>query len=454
MTSETSLTRAARNIIEKSLELRVHQNLLIFADPGSLDAANLVAETAQRSGVLPTIIFVPFSFQTRFDRHESLPLPIEAAIRETDAVLNFLSGEAETMAYRQRVLRTSWGRRVKVAHCPGMNLEILRMADVDYDLIRQRCHLLATALVLGKHGVIKTTDSQGGDHCLEVDIAGWEFTPGIGDGVIPDGAWANLPPGETFMLPLSGRGSIAINGSIPGRVLQPGEELILSFRDGRLVQVQPDDSPAARHLQKTQIDFAKSHADPNWSNLAEVGFGVNPAIRQLTGIPLVDEKKAGTIHIALGDSDALGGKVGSTIHCDLVVERSTVHIDGRLLLEQGQWRATESDWLPDYSTIEAPSEWWKSVREIRRSGARTERLGDLLVRYWNSGPGRWDHTPVGTEQTARLVALLYGALPEQRETISRERLLEAAKRAELSEEMTACLLWVMRRYDLVRLSGE
>lgn len=454
MTVDTSLTKAAQNIIDKSLGLRVHQNLLIFTDAGSLDAANLVAETSRRNGVQATILFVPYSFQSRFDRYESLPLPIEAAIRETDAVVNFLTGAAETMAYRQRVLRTSWGRRVKVAHCPGMTLDILRMADVDYGLIRQRCQLLATALVMGKQGEIKTADSQGNEHCLEVEIGGWEFTPGIGDGVIPDGAWANLPPGETFTLPLSGRGSIIINGSIPGRVLQPGEELLLSFRDGRLIQMQPEDSPAARHLQKTQIDFAKSQADPNWSNLAEVGIGVNPVIRQLTGIPLVDEKKAGTIHIALGDSDSLGGKVGSTIHCDLVAEQPTLRVDGRLLLDKGCWRADESAWLPDYQTAAPPADWWRGIKAIRRSGVRTERLGDLLVRYWNAGPGRWDHTFVGTEQTARLAALLYAALPEQRETISRDRFLETAVQANLSEDAAASLLWILNRYDLVRLSGE
>jgi len=453
MTSEVDFSKAARNVLHKSLDLRQHQNLLIISDPGSLDVAELITETAQRSGILAAIFFVPLSSQTFFNHHENLPLPVEAAMRETDAVLNLLSASPETMAYRRRILRTSCGPRVKVAHCPGMTMDILGMVDVDYELIRHRCNVLATALALGKRITISTTDMHGDEHLLEVEISGWEYPPSIGDGLIPDGAWANLPPGETFTIPMDSQGSIVINGSMPGRVLEPGEELILTVGEGRLLQLQPEDSPAGHHLLKTQIDFAKRHGDLNWSNLAEIGFGVNPAIERLTGIPLIDEKKDGTVHIALGDSGSLGGAVDSAIHCDLMVEKATVTIDGKLLLDKGRWQTDQNSFLPDYRTTKAPVEWWRDAHEIRRSGVRTERLGDQLVRYWNSGPGRWDYLPVGTTQTAHMAALLQAVLPEQRDTISREKLLEAAKRVNLNEESAANLLWIMCQYDLVLLSG-
>jgi leucyl aminopeptidase (aminopeptidase T) len=454
MTSHTDLVRAAHKLLTKSLELRRHQNLLVFCDPGSLDVVDLIADTAHQSGILTTAVYVPIASQVRFDYQESLPLPIESAIREVDAVLNLLSGSAETLAYRRRVLQTSWGRRMKVAHCPGMTLDMLAMVDVDYDLIRARCNLLATALALGKRIEVTTRDSAGAEHKLDVEIGGWEFPPSIGDGLIPEGAWANLPPGEAFTIPLETHGSIVINGSLPGRVLQPGEELILSFRSGRLHAIWPEHSPAVDHLQKTQIDVAVKHGDQNWSNLAEIGFGVNPVIDHLTGIPLVDEKKDGTVHIALGDSNSLGGRVNSTIHCDLTIERATVQIDGKPLLEAGQWTAELADFLPDYRTGAAPDEWWRSVRKIRRSGVRTERLGDQIIRYWNAGPGRSDQLSVGTPQTAQMAAQLYAALPEHRESLSREKLLAVAHETHLNEASTASLLWVMCQYDLVRVLGE
>ncbi len=115
-------------------------------------------------------------------------------------------------------------------------------------------------------------------------VGGWDYPPGINDGTIREGAWSNLPPGEVYIVPRDGDGQIVVNGSIPGKVLGPAEELILTFREGRLVDVEPEDVPAARHLHETQIAYAERRGDTNWSNLAEVGFGLNPAVQDLTGL--------------------------------------------------------------------------------------------------------------------------------------------------------------------------
>lgn len=449
--SDPVLARAAHAVITQSLQLRPDQNLVIFADPGSLDAAGLIANTALELDVYASIFFVPYETQVQFAPDEILALPVEAAIRECDAVLSCLSDRPEHLNYRRRVLRTSWSRRIKVAHAPGMTLDTLRMADTDYEAIRDHCHLLATALVLGQQIEIITHDSRNRPYRLVVDIAGWDFTPGISDGVISDGTWANLPPGETFVVPLSASGEIHINGSIPGRVLSASEGLVLTFKNGRLSEIWPEQSPAARFLHASQIAHAQSHGDPDWANLAEVGFGANPAVQELTGIPLVDEKMAGAIHVALGDNQSLGGNVESTIHCDMVAVGATVLVDGKPLLEAGVLNADEAIWRPDYRTAQLPDGWWDSVVEIRRSGARAERSGDQLLRQWNSGPGRWDSTPVGTEATARLAARLYQVVPEHGQWIGREDLVAAGRRHGMTDADVAGVLWVLERYDLVRL---
>jgi hypothetical protein len=53
-----------------------------------------------------------------------------------------------------------------------------------------------------------------------------------------------------------------------------------------------------------------------------------------------------------------------------------------------------------------------------------------------------------------MAAQLYAALPELRESLSREKLLALAHEAHLNEASTASLLWVMCQYDLVRVLGE
>lgn len=453
MADPARLAQAAHNILKRSLGLRRDQNLLIFADANSLEVIEVIARTGRELGIMTSTLFVPRVLQAELGAAERLALPVEAAIREADAILSCLSDRPEHLNYRMQVLQASWSRRTKLAHAPGMTQEILSAADTDYAAINEQAELLASVLILGKRMELVTADSRGQAYRLTVKIGGWNYPPGISDGVIPDGAWGSLPPGEVYLVPQDGNGQIVINGSLPGKVLGHGEELLLTFRDGRLVTMQPEASPAARHLRTTQIAYAERRGDTNWPNLAEIGFGLNPDIHDLTGIALLDEKKGHTIHVGLGHSISLGGDVESVIHCDLVVKRPTVYVNGRLILKKGDWRVNEGDWRLDHRTVAVPDGWWAGLAQIRRSGIRTEREAARLVCVWNAGQGRWDSSPVGNEQTARLAARLYDLLPEEGGAISKASLLAYSAHAGLPLPVIPGVLWVMHLYDLVRLQG-
>ena len=450
MTDPARLARAAHNILTRSLGLRRDQNLLIFADASSLEVVEVMARAARDLGIATSTLFVPRVLQADTRAAESLPLPVEAAIRESDAVLSCLSDRPEHFDYRMRLLNSSWSRRTKLAHAPGMTLEILAAADTDYDAIAERAELLSAVLVLGKRLDLVTEDSRGQEYRLAVDIGGWNYPPGVSDGVIRDGTWDNLPPGEVYVVPRDGEGQIAINGSLPGKLLAQGEDLILTFRDGRLAEMGPENGPAARHLRATQIAYAERRGDANWPNLAEIGFGLNPAIHELTGVEILDGKKAHTLHIGLGHSVSLGGVVESAIHCDMIVRRPTVYVNGHLIMKRGDWRVNETDWRLDHRTAAVPSGWWEGIAQVRRSGIRTARDASRLVCVWNAGRGRWDQMPVGNEATARLAARIYDLLPENGGALSKDDILALAARAGAPPSIVPALLWVMHRYDLVR----
>ena len=453
MTDNARLSRAAHNILVRSFGLRRDQNLLVFADVTSLDVIEVVARVARDLHITTTALFVPRVLQLDMGPFESLPLPTEAAVREADAILSCLSDHPEHLHYRMRVLHASWGRRARLAHAPAMSLEMLRTLDTDYAAIGEQAQLLSLALILGRRIEIVTTDSSRREHRLNVRVGGWAYPPGINDGVIREGSWSTLPPGEVNFVPRDGDGRIVINGSVPGKVLGAGEELLLTFREGRLVTIEPEDSPVARYLYDSQFTHAERRGDTNWSNLAEVGFGLNPAVQDLTGLGVVDEKKDHTIHIALGNSTGLGGDVESVIHCDMIVKKPTVYVNGRLIMKRGDWRINEGDWRLDHRSVTVPVGWWESLSQVGRSAARTEREGGRLTCVWNAGRGRWDSAPIGVEQTSRLAARLYDLLPENGSPVTKERLISLAEQAGIPAVVLPRLVWVMAQFDLVRAAA-
>lgn len=452
MPMDPGLVQAAINILQQSLSLSANQNLLILADEGSLDIADVLTAAADSLSVHATTLYVPRLLQVRFREGDELYHLVEQAIQEADAIFSALSDRPEHTAYRAQVVQTGSGLRRRTVHAPGLTLQMLRMAQVDFEQINRRCQQVAAALVLHREIRVETQDRHGNPYQLCVHSGQWEHPPSISNGMILEGEWANLPPGETFLVPQGGDGQIVINGSIPGRVLAPEEELILNFEKGWLTGIGPAESLGVQDLQRHHLEPAQAAGDDKWRNLAEIGFGVNPAITRLAGVELIDEKKAGTLHIALGRSDLLGGAVYATIHVDLVVERPTVYVDGEPILLAGRWHLDQA--LPSYRTSVVPDGWWAGVSQLRRSGSRAEVEAGRLIRHWGSGSGRRSSMPVGSDETAVRAAQLYALLPGRDLWMEKPVLLKSAGRLGLDEATLPPLLWILYQYDLIRVKGD
>jgi len=446
--------RAADNIVSRSLGLRTGQNLLILIDATSLPVADILAEVALDLGVSATTIYIPKIQQQHFRTGDHLPTPLDLAIGEAHGVFSCLSPDAECTAFRTAVVTTSCGNERRTVHAPGFNVDILPYMDADFDLIEQRCELVAHALMLGRRIRLDTYGGDGSLYTLLADLDGQEMPPGISNGRIQNSEWANLPPGETFIVPVDGEGKFVVNGSIPGRVFTRGEELILGFEDGRCVDVQASAPSILHYFHDTQIAPAEAMGDANWRNLAEIGFGMNTMIDRLFGIELLDEKKAGTVHVALGASDLLGGRIHSSIHCDLVSLNPTVFVDGKPILDHGEWVLNADDWLLDYRTIEIPGDWWGNVKGLRRSGSRVIETDGRLYRVWGTGLGRTTTVSVGDAATAELALQLYRLLPDRASWLAKSDFLQAALDMSIAPEEALGVLQVMDRYGLARFQKE
>jgi hypothetical protein len=334
---------------------------------------------------------------------------------------------------------------------PGATPDVLKLADVDFGQLVSDCWCMEITMARGRNLELISYADGGKAHSLEVDIGGWERLPVASDGVISDGAWGNVPSGETYIAPIEGsaQGSVVINGSIPGRVIAPDAEMTLHFERGHLVHMEPPGGTAARWLHETQIAKAKAVGDLNWSNLAEIGVGINPAIGRLTGNMLLDEKAAGTAHIALGTNTFMGGNIQASIHCDMVTRGPSIHIDGKTVVHRGALSFRESDWYEHHSDISLEDSPAQTAVDVARSGIQVSVFSDgRLQRILRPEPGRISACFVGDNETAQLAHTLYTTLPGEGDWSPMDTL---ATQAHLDRELVRRLLHIMWSYDLVKL---
>jgi aminopeptidase len=124
----------------------------------------------------------------------------------------------------------------------------------------------------------------------------------------------NMPSGEVFTGPLEDSANGTIRFTIPSSprgVLV--EDVTVNFENGKVVS-----ATAARG--QDYLDAALA-TDPGALFLGELGIGTNAGIDRATGSILLDEKMAGTVHLALGRSyPETGGRNVSALHWDLICD--------------------------------------------------------------------------------------------------------------------------------------
>lgn len=171
---------------------------------------------------------------------------------------------------------------------------------------------------------------------IRIEAEGTDLTLRVDDRVwINSDGRHNMPSGEVFTGPHEDSANGTISFTIP---TGPAGSIVtgvrLTFRDGEVVEAS-----AQRGDERLQ---AALQTDPGARRLGELGIGTNAGIDRPTGGILLDEKMAGTVHLALGRSyPETGGVNASALHWDLICDLRSggrltadgepVVIDGRLV---------------------------------------------------------------------------------------------------------------------------
>jgi aminopeptidase len=142
----------------------------------------------------------------------------------------------------------------------------------------------------------------------------------------------NMPSGEVFTGPVEDTAQGTIRFGLPSTTR--GQEVSgvkLTFERGEVVAASAERGDA---LLQSSLGL-----DAGARRLGELGIGTNVGIDRPTGSILLDEKMAGTIHLALGRSyPETGGVNESTLHWDLVCDLrdgGRLSADGQTVVEDG-----------------------------------------------------------------------------------------------------------------------
>ena len=406
---------ALDTLLSQSLGVRNDDEVLLVYDESFVPYMDAFVECVNNRDLLATYLYMPKSYQlglaeTISRKHEPIwfPNPLRSAISASSVILNVLDGELNTAPVRGAILAQQRSKDCRLAHIPGISDEILSIVlRTDFAKILADCELVSWFLGCGGKTVLTTFDASGREYDLSIELEGWSNEPLMSPGIIRPGSWGNVPPGEAFCCPDPGsvHGRVCINGSIPKHRLKD-DEVILTFEKGKLVTWSKTPSDVTAFFDQ-QAQDAEKYGDRDWATFAELGIGLNPAIDQLTGNSLFDEKAAHTIHIAIGDNTVFGHAVKARIHADLVTLAPSLTVGGAPIITKGVLMTESLMRLRD-GWVPPPAQMNDSDRIRLKDDEILAEEGLVYRRLYKSG--RIGRVTMADEITSRALAALCNRL--------------------------------------------
>lgn len=309
----TELRNAAETAIHQCLNLQGDESLAIVTDDERRSIAEALYDVATETTADATFIQYPPG-----DQHgQEPPDSVAAALKAADA---FLAPTTRSLSHtRARSAACEAGARG--ATLPGITERVMVAGlDADYETIAQHC--MDVLEQIRDAAAVRVTSPAGTDITFTVGGREWYEDTGM---VQSAGDFSNLPAGEVFVAPESADGTFVVDGTMmPHGLLDPEQELRFEVEDGHVTHISDQ-------AVREDVEAARTEVGTAATNLAELGIGTNVGVDELVGSVLLDEKAAGTVHIAIGDDAAIGGETEAPIHLDGILRNPTVHADGEAI---------------------------------------------------------------------------------------------------------------------------
>ncbi|GAB3681071.1 aminopeptidase [Salinarchaeum chitinilyticum] len=306
----TDLEAPARTAIRDCLAVTSGESVAVVTDDERLPIGTALYDVA--SEVTPDATLV--RYQPGDQHGAEPPEPVAGAMADSDV---FVVPTTKSLSHtRARTRACEAGARGVTL--PGITEDVFTTGlDADYESIARECEAMLDHVSGAEE--IRITTELGTDFTVRPGSRTWNADTGL---VHEPGDFSNLPAGEVFVSPKSASGTYVVDGTMmPHGLLESGETLRFEVEDGYVTEIS---DPAIRE----QVETAATEVGDAAYNLAELGIGTNLAVDSLVGSVLLDEKAAGTVHVAIGDDAGIGGDTDAPLHLDGIIRDPTVYVDG------------------------------------------------------------------------------------------------------------------------------
>jgi len=305
----STLREAADTAVVQCLGVRSGETVVVVTD----DERELIGDVLYEAACDVTGDVTLLRYPPGDQHGEEPPAPVGAAMRDADA---FLAPTTKSISHTRARSRAS-AAGVRGATLPGITESVFTTGlDADYDEIAHNCADVFEQVADAAE--VRVTTDAGTDITFERGAREWRQDTGI---VHEPGDFSNLPAGEVFVSPSSANGTYVVDGTMMPHGLLDGRELVFEVEDGYVTDVSDD-------AVRAEVEAAAEVVGRDAYNVAELGIGTNVAVTELVGSVLLDEKAAGTVHVAVGDDAGIGGDVDAPLHLDGIITEPTVYADG------------------------------------------------------------------------------------------------------------------------------
>ena len=365
----TDLEQLAQRLVTQSAAVKEGEIVLVSGGPQDLELIEDVAVQVRKAGAFPLVSFntdrlakrmyadVPAKYDSQADAlgmklAEIANVSISVESNTTEGLFadadpkrmadRAKAGEAVGEAFLKHNVRTvevgnglyptDWRAKRYGMSADDLAKTFWGGVNVDYADLQTRGEQVKSALASGNE--LHITDPGGTD--FRVRLQGRPY--GVSDGIISaedvkkGGGAVNiyLPAGEVYVTP--------VPGTAEGKVVRAkdyfeGKEinnLTLVFAGGKLASMTG--SGPGFDLMKAQYDAAGEGKDL----FALVDFGINPNVKLPAGSAVATWVPAGTVTVGVGNNTWAGGDNKSPYAYDVSLPGTTVTLDGKTVVENGQ----------------------------------------------------------------------------------------------------------------------